>query len=48
MRNARTHIAETAAHVRPVIRLADWSCKSVMTWGLNFQLEAGLTHEARV
>jgi hypothetical protein len=48
MRNARTHIAETAAHVRPLIRLADWSCMCVMTWGLNFQLEAGLTHEARV
>jgi hypothetical protein len=48
MRNARTHIAETAARVRPLIRLADWSCMSVMTWGPNFQLEAGLIRKARV
>ena len=46
MRNARTHIAETAARVRPLIRLADWSCMSVM--GPNFQLEAGLIRKARV
>ena len=48
MRNARTHIAETAACVRPLIRLADWSCMSVMTWGPNFQLQAGLNRKARV
>ena len=48
MRNVRTHIADTAARVRPFIRLADWSCMSVMTWGPNFQLEAGLIRKARV
>jgi len=48
MRNARTDIAETAVHVRPLIRLADWSCMSVMTRGPNFQLEAGLIRKARV
>jgi hypothetical protein len=48
MRNARTYITETAARVRPLIRLADWSCMSVMTRGRNFQLEAGLIHKARV
>jgi hypothetical protein len=49
MRNARTHIAETAAaRVRPLIRLADWSCMSAMTWGPNFQLQAGLNRKARV
>jgi hypothetical protein len=48
MRNARTCIAETAVRVRPLIRLADWSRMSVMTWVPNFQLEAGLTRKARV
>jgi hypothetical protein len=48
MRNVRTHIAATAARVRPLIRLADWSCMPVMTWGPNFQLEAGLIRKARV
>jgi len=47
MRNERTHIAETAAHVRPLIRLADWSRTSVMTQVPNFQLEAGLNRKAR-
>jgi len=47
MRNARTHIAETV-RVRPLIRLADWSCMSVMTRGPNFQLETGLIRKARV
>ena len=42
MRTARTHIAETAARVRPLIRLAAWSCMSVMAQGPNFQLQAGL------
>jgi hypothetical protein len=48
MRNARTHIAATAARVRPLVRLADWSCMSVMTSGPNFQLESGLIRKARV
>ena len=48
MRNARAHIAETAARIRPLIRLADWSRMSVMTRGPNFQLEAGLIRKARV
>jgi len=48
MRNARTHIAETAVRVRPLIRLADWSCMSVMTDGPNSQLEVGLIRKARV
>jgi len=48
MHNARTHIAETAARVRPLVRLADWSCMSVMTRRANFQLEAGLIHKARL
>ena len=48
MRNARTHIAETAARVRPLIRLAYWSCMSVVTWGSDLQLEAGLIREPRV
>jgi len=47
MRNARTYIAEIADRVRPLIRLADWSCTSVMTWGPNCQLEAGLIRKAR-
>jgi hypothetical protein len=48
MRNARTHIAETAARVRPLIWLADGSCVSAMTWGPNFQLQAGLIRKASV
>ena len=48
MRNERTHIAETAARVRPLIGLADWSCMSVMARGPNFQLQAGLNSKARV
>jgi hypothetical protein len=48
MRNVRTHIAETAARVRPLIWLADRSCMSVMTRGPNFQLQAGLIRKARV
>jgi hypothetical protein len=46
MRTARTPIAETAAHVRPLIRLAAWSCVSVMARGPNFQLQAGLIRKA--
>jgi hypothetical protein len=48
MRNASTHIAETAANLRPLIRLADWSCMSVMKRGPNFQLEVELIRKARV
>ena len=46
MRNVRTHIAEIATRVRLLMRLADWSCMSVKTWGPNF--EAGLIRKARV
>jgi len=48
MRNARTYIAETAACVWPLIRLADGSCMSAVARGLNFELEAGLIRTARV
>jgi len=48
MRDARTHIAGTVARVRPLARLADWSCMFVTTWGLNVQLEAGLIRKARM
>ena len=48
MRIARTHIAGTAIRVRPLVRLADWSCMSVMTRGPNFQLETGLIRKTRV
>jgi hypothetical protein len=48
MRNAPTHILGTAARVQPLIRLADWSCMSVLARGPNFQLEAGLIRKARV
>jgi len=47
MRNAR-HIAELATGVRPLIRLADWSCMSVMTQGPNDQLVAVLIRKTRV
>jgi hypothetical protein len=45
MRNARTYIAETDAREWP---LADGSCVSVVTHGLNFELDAGLIRTARV
>lgn len=48
MRNVRTYVAETATFVRPLIRLADWSCMSVTVWGPDFQLETGLNRKARV
>jgi hypothetical protein len=48
MRNTRTHITEIAARVRPLTRLADWSCMSAMTQGPNFQLQVGLIRKARV
>jgi hypothetical protein len=48
MRNELTHIADTAACFRPLIRLADGSCMSVMTWGPNLHLETGLIRKTRV
>jgi len=48
MRNARKTIAGIAAFVRPLRRLTDWSCMSVMTRGPHFQLEAGLIRKARM
>jgi hypothetical protein len=48
MRHVRTHIAETAAYVRPLVRLTDWSCMSMTTWGLNFQLEPKLIRKTRL
>jgi hypothetical protein len=48
MRHAHTQIAETAALIRPLGRLADWSCVSAMTWRPNFQLDTGLIRKARV
>jgi len=48
MRHARTSIAETAAFVRPPVRLADWPCMSATTRGPNRQLEAGLIGKARL
>ena len=48
MRNARTHIAEIATSVWPLVRLTDWSCMSVTALGLNFQFEAGLIRKARM
>lgn len=48
MHNARTHIAETAVRVRPLVRLADGSCMSVVTWDQNFKRDAGLIRKARV
>ena len=48
MRNARTHIADTATSVWPLVRLTDWLCMSVTAQGLNFQLEAGLIRKTIV
>lgn len=53
MRNAQTHIADTATNVWPLVRLTDWSCMSmscmsVTMQGLNFQLEAGLIRKTIV
>ena len=47
MRNARTYIAGTTARVWP-LGLTDGSCMSVVTWGSDLQLEAGLIREPRV
>ena len=46
MRDTRTYIAETDVRIRPLNRLAGWSCMFVMTRGPNFQFEAGLIREA--
>lgn len=48
MRNARTHVAQTAAFVRPLTRSADWSCMPVMAWGLDVGLEVALIRKTRV
>lgn len=43
MRNALTHVADTAARVRPLIRLADRSCTPVMAWDANFWIRKART-----
>jgi len=48
MRNTRTYIAETAIQGRPLVRLIGWSCMSVMTRGLNFQLDPELIRKTTV
>jgi hypothetical protein len=53
MRNTRTDIAGIAVHVPPLVRLADWSCMSAMTFGPNIcgpnrQLKMGLIRNARI
>jgi hypothetical protein len=53
MRNTRTDIAGIAVHVPPLVRLADGSCMTAMTfgpniWGPNVQLKTGLTRNARI
>jgi hypothetical protein len=48
MRIERKHIADFAARVRPLVRLADWSCMSAMTQGPDFQLGSHLIRKARV
>jgi hypothetical protein len=47
MRHALTHVADTAARVRPLIRLADRSCTPVMAWGVNFRPDTGRIRKAR-
>jgi hypothetical protein len=48
MRNTRTHIADIATSVGPLVRLTDRSCMSMTALGLNFQLEAGLIRKTKV
>jgi hypothetical protein len=48
MSTLRTHIAETAANVRPFVRLADWSCMSIAKQGPLDRLEAKPIRKARV
>jgi hypothetical protein len=48
MRKTRTHIAETAARIRPLVQRTDGSCMSVMNWGRVSRLDAGLIRKARV
>jgi len=43
-----THIAETAALVRPFVRLADWPCMSAAKQRSLVRLEAGLIRKTRV
>ena len=45
MRNEGAHIAKTAANIRPLVRLGDWTCTSA---GPDFRLGAGLIRKARV
>jgi hypothetical protein len=48
MSTLRTHIAETATRVRPLIRLADWSCMFVAKQGPVYRLKAKPIRKARV
>jgi hypothetical protein len=48
MRKVRAHIAETAATVRPLVRLADGTCMSAMTQGPDFGLGVALIHKAKM
>jgi hypothetical protein len=48
MRNVRAHIAETAANIRPLVRLADWTCVSATTQGPDFRLGSGLIRKPRM
>jgi hypothetical protein len=48
MSTLRTYIADTAANVRPLIRLAAWTCMSVAKQGPFDRLEATPIRKARV
>jgi hypothetical protein len=48
MSTLRTHIAATAANVRPLIRLADWACMFEAKQGSTNRLDATLIRKARV
>ena len=48
MLNACKHIAGTDARLRPLIRLAGWSCMFVTTQGPDVQLDAGLIGKTRL
>ena len=48
MSTLRTHSAETAANVRPLLRLADWSCMFAAKQGPIDRLEATPIRKARV
>jgi hypothetical protein len=47
MRNVCTYIAGTDTRVRPLVRLADWSCMFVTARGPDVQLDAGLIGKTR-